>query len=192
MISSLRGEVIFTGENFIILEDVSGVGRKVYLPLEFLKEISLNDKNKGWFLWCHFHKREDIDELYGFQNYAEMEFFESLIKISGVGPKSALAILNIAPVDVLKNAIASGETEYLTKVSGIGRKIAEKVVLELKDKMGAKGGVEFQFKEDEDVFEALKSLGYNPSKIRESLNKIPKELTGVENRVKEALKILGS
>lgn len=191
MISSLKGKIIFTGENFIILEDASGVGRKVYLPLEFLKTVSLSDKNKILFLWSHFYKREDSDELYGFENYAELDFFGSLIKISGVGPKSALAILNVAPVDVLKNAIASGETSYLTKVSGIGRKIAEKVVLELKDKMGAKGAVQFQFKEDEEVFEALKSLGYEPRKIREALNKISKESSGVENRLKEALKILG-
>ncbi len=196
MISSLRGKVIFTGENFIILEDASGVGHKVFLPLEFLKTVSLKDKNNsedsGLFLWSRFYKREDSDELYGFENYAELDFFESLIKISGVGPKSALAILNVAPVDVLKNAIASGETAYLTRVSGIGRKIAEKVVLELRDKMGAKGGTQFQFKEDEDVFEALKSLGYEPRKIREALNKVSKESNGVENRLKEALKIMGS
>lgn len=189
MISYIEGSIIFKGIGFIILKTPSGVGYKVHAAPDVLSETqsgSLDIK-----IWTHLHSREDGIDLYGFKNYAELEFFETLIKVSGVGPKSALAFFNLAPVDVLKNAIASGEAAYLTKVSGIGRKTAERIIIELKDKFGGKDGTRFQFKEDEDVFEALSSLGYAPKDIRETINKIPKEIQGAQNRIKEALKLLG-
>lgn len=187
MISSIIGKIIFKAAGFIILETEGGIGYKIYAGPDIL-----NEPNSGSIkIWTHLHTREDGIDLYGFKNYAELEFFETLIKVSGVGPKSALAFFNIAPVDVLKNAIASGEAAYLTKVSGIGRKTAEKIIVELKDKFGGKDGVEFRFKEDGEVFDALQSLGYAPKNIREAINKIPQELQGAENRIKEAMKILG-
>ena len=174
-----------------MLELVNGVGYKIYGSRAFLGSFSGEDKNKEIKIWTHLYQREDTIELYGFQNYAELEFFETLIKVPGIGPKSGMAVFDVASVDVLKNAIASGKTEHLTRVSGIGRKTAEKIVLELKEKFGGKEGVIFQFKEDEEVFEALKTLGYSSRDIRETLNKIPKEINGTQNRLKEALKILG-
>lgn len=188
MISSITGKIIFKALGFIILETEGGIGYKIYAGPDILNEPKDSSHIK---IWTHLHTREDGIDLYGFKNYAELEFFETLIKVSGVGPKSALAFFNLAPVDVLKNAIASGEAAYLTKVSGIGRKTAEKIVVELRDKFGGKDGVEFRFKEDEEVFEALQSLGYAPKNIREAINKIPSELKGAENRIKEAIKILG-
>lgn len=191
MISFLRGKVIFKGESFLIIETQGGTAYKVFIGKEAAANFESRDKNKEIEIWTHLYQREDTIELYGFQNYAELEFFETLIKVPGIGPKSGMAVFEVASVDVLKNAIASGQTQYLTRVSGIGRKTAEKIVLELRDKFGAKAGAVFQFKEDEEVFEALKSLGYSPRDIRETLSKIPKEKTGVQNRLKEALKILG-
>ena|SRR3989338_8151071 len=189
MISFLRGKIIFKGESFLMLETAGGVGYKIYCALEFLNNLS--KQNGEIQVWTHLYQREDAIELYGFQNYAELEFFEILIKVPGIGPKSGLAVCNVAPADVLKNAIASGKTDYLTRVSGIGRKTAEKIILELKDKFGGKEGAIFQFQEDEEVFEALKTLGYNAKDIREVFNKIPKSASGAQNRLKEALKILG-
>ena len=143
--------------------------------------------------WTHLYLREDTVELYGFLEYSELEFFEILIQISGIGPKSALGVLAVAPLDTLKKAISSGETSYLTKVSGIGRKIAEKIILELKDKMGKIGSAEegIFLREEGDVLKALRSLGYSLEEAREALKKLPSEIEGAEKRVKEALKILG-
>ena len=174
-----------------MLELVSGIGYKIYGSRAFLGSAYKHDADGEIKIWTHLYQREDTIELYGFQNYAELEFFEILIKVPGIGPKSALGVFDVASVDVLKNAIASGKTEHLTRVSGIGKKTAEKIVLELKEKFGGKEGVAFQFQEDEEVFEALKSLGYSAKDIRESLNKIPKDISGTRSRLKESLKILG-
>lgn len=185
MIAFLEGKIIFKGLSFVVLKTAGGVGYKIFTPK------ACENKDETAKFWTHLQQREDGSELYGFENFAELEFFETLIKISGVGPKTALAFFNLASIDTLKNAIASGEASYLTKVSGIGRKTAEKIIIELKDKFGGKNGAEFRFKEDEDVFEALDSLGYSAKDIRETINKISPEIAGAEKRIKEALKLLG-
>src|SRR3989344_777756 len=87
-------------------------------------------------LWIHTHVREDLFDLYGFLDRQELEFFEMLINISGIGPKGALLILGVASIETLKKAISTGDTNYLTKISGIGKKTAEKIVIELRDKVG--------------------------------------------------------
>ncbi|QQG42672.1 MAG: Holliday junction branch migration protein RuvA [Candidatus Giovannonibacteria bacterium] len=188
MIGHLEGKVLFKGERHVVL-DVGGVGYKIFVPAPANK-ISVNENAK---FWTHLHVKEDALELYGFSHQAELEFFESLISISGIGPKSALGVLALAPVDTIKRAIASGDTSYLTKISGIGRKTAEKIVLELKDKMGfgkvSLGGEEF--KEDTDILDALEALGYSQREAREMLQKIPASIQGREKRLKEALKMLG-
>ena len=102
--------------------------------------------------------------------------------------------MGIAPVDTLKKAIASGDTSYLTRVSGIGRKTAEKIVLELKEKMAGKGISSVsapELKEEADALDALIQLGYSQREGREALQKVPKEIQGTEKRLKEVLKMLG-
>ncbi|MBI2021013.1 Holliday junction branch migration protein RuvA [Candidatus Giovannonibacteria bacterium] len=186
MIGYLSGSIIFKGERFAVL-DIGGVGYKVFLSAPSLKEISLKYEVK---LWTHLHVKEDAMDLYGFLNRSELEFFESLISISGIGPKSALGALSIAPVDTIKKAISAGDTTYLTKVSGIGKKTAEKIILELKDKMGLSSIPPEELKEDSDILDALESLGYSQRESREMLKKIPANITGRENRLKEALRII--
>lgn len=171
--------------------NVAGVGYKVFVGLETLQKIP--EKDAGVKLWIHQHVREDALELYGFLHYAELEFFEALLSVPGIGPKGGLGVLNIAPVDTLKKAIASGDTSYLTRVSGIGRKTAEKIVLELKEKMAGRGvTVEApELKEEADALEALVSLGYSPREAREALAQVSSEIISVEKRVKEVLKKMG-
>lgn len=190
MISFLDGKIEFKGERFCVL-GVGGVGYKVFVGSETLEK--LPQKGGAVKLWTHLYVREDALELYGFLHLAELDLFEMLIHVSGIGPKGALGVLAIAPVDTLKKAIAAGDTSYLTRVSGIGRKTAEKIVLELKEKMAGKGVlVEApELKEEADALEALVSLGYSQKEAREALSVAPKDTTGVEKRVKEALKRIG-
>src|SRR3989344_4807077 len=138
MIAHLSGTLLFRGTRYVIV-DVSGVGYKLFTSLETLKTLpaKISEPIK---LFTHLYVRETALELYGFASMAELEFFEQLIGISGIGPKSALGILSVAPLDSLKHAIASGETTYLTKISGIGKKIAEKIIVELRDKLGGHDG----------------------------------------------------
>lgn len=190
MISFLEGAVVFKAEKFVVLS-VNGVGYRVFCGQDTLQKIP----EKGPFvkLWTHQHIREDAQELYGFLTFAELEFFELLISISGIGPKGALGILAIAPLDTLKKAIAAGDTSYLTRVSGIGRKTAEKVVLELREKLAGRGvAVDApELKIEADALDALVALGYSQREAREALSRVPKDVDDVGGRVKEALKRVG-
>lgn len=186
MIGHLEGKVIFKGERRVIL-DVGGVGYKIFVSPAIQKNFEIGSFTK---LWTHLHVKEDALELYGFLDQGELEFFELLISISGIGPKSALGVLSLAPVDTIRKAISSGDTSYLTKVSGIGRKTAEKIVLELKDKLGF-GKIAYvseEMKEDADILDALLALGYSQRDAREMIQKIPKEIKGREKRLKETLR----
>lgn len=190
MISHLTGTVLFSGERYVIL-DVSGVGYKVSVTPDTLR-MALAKKDSVR-LWVHLAVREDSMSLFGFSEREELELFEMLIGISGVGPKSAIGILSVAAVETLRSAIASGDTSYLTKVSGIGKKNAEKIVLELKDKLGGgkDGGGHAGLKEEVDAVEALKSIGYSHKEAREALKDVPETIKGTSQRVKAALKNLG-
>lgn len=188
MIAYLEGKVIMRGNRFLLI-NISGVGYKVFSLPRVLESAKKNNDIK---IWTHLRVKEDAMELYGFMEYPELEFFEVLIQISGVGPKSAMGILSIAPLDTLKKAIASGEISYLTKVSGVGKKTAERVIVELKDKMGELGEADkTMFKEEEDVLAAIVSLGYSAREAKEALKKLPESIKGINARVKETLKILG-
>ncbi len=193
MISKLRGKIWHTDDKYIIL-DVLGVGYKISLTNTDLAE--LNQSKEGArevTLWTHLSVKEDALDLYGFINKTELDFFGLLISISGIGPKKALGILSVAPVETLKKALRSRDTSYLTQVSGIGRKNAEKIVMELKDKFQAlAGGEDFSsLREDGDAIEAIKSLGYSPAEARDALQKIDQSITKLGDRIKEALKHLG-
>jgi Holliday junction DNA helicase RuvA len=169
--------------------DVGGVGYKVYSPTEIIEKTPMREPVR---LWTHLIVREDALDLYGFPGKEELEFFEMLITISGIGPKSALSILNLASIATLKQAIASGDSTYLTKVSGIGKKNAEKIVMELKDKLiFTQEEVDSASRSYEsDSLEALKALGYAEREARDALKKVPKEITDTSECVKHALKIL--
>jgi len=172
----------------LILE-AAGVGYRVSVSPDTLSKAKPDVET---FLFIHTHVREDALDLYGFLDHAELEFFEMLISVSGIGPKGALSILSIATIDTLKRAITTGDTSYLTKISGIGKKTAEKIVLELRDKI--KGGVDGQSEEtlkgELDALEALKSLGYSQGEAREALKKVTAEVS-TNTKIKEALKVLG-
>lgn len=217
MLSGIAGTVELTGDRFLIVNTGSGLSYRVFVSAETLRKIpekgrEINPSTGSSRpelgtkagqapstplrvkLWTHLYQREDTQELYGFLHYAELEFFEMLIQIPGIGPKGGLGIMSVAPLDTLKQAIASGDTSYLTKVSGIGRKTAEKVVLELRDKLAGKGVSAVgspELKEEADALDALMSLGYTQREAREALAVVPREVRGVSARVKAALKRLG-
>jgi Holliday junction DNA helicase RuvA len=190
MISRLTGMLVHSDLKYIVL-DVNGVGYKVSVGPDIFSKI---DKKEPLTLWTYLAVREDAMDLYGFLTLAELKFFELLITISGIGPKTAMGILNLATVHSLETAIQTGDTTHLTKFSGIGKKMAEKIVLELKDKViEISGTAEHKqiMKNDADALEALKSLGYTPAEARDALKELPKTFTKTNEKIKEALKILG-
>jgi len=187
MIGSIRGKIILKTDKFIVV-DVGGVGYKLSVSPDVLSKVKKSDGEV--LFWTHTHVREDVLDLYGFLEMEELKFFEMLIGVSGIGPRSALAILGIASIDTLRRAISTSDTAYLTKISGIGRKTAEKIVIELRDKMGEmESGTSLQ--DELDALEALKSLGYSQGEARDALKKVSPELS-TNAKIKEALKILGN
>lgn len=190
MISYLEGKIEFKGEKFVVV-NVGGVGYRVFVSPETLKKIP--EKRGEVKLWTHLHVREDALDLYGFLHLAELDLFETLLGAPGIGPRKALNVLSAAPSDTLRRAIAAGDASYLTRVSGIGRKTAEKIVVELREKMAGKGVmVEApELKEEADTLEALVSLGYTQREAREALQQVSEDIKSPEKRIKEALKKLG-
>ncbi len=169
MISHLRGKIIDKGVRFCIL-DVSGLGYKIYASDESLRGAKMGETAS---FWTHLAVRENALDLYGFANKDSLGLFELLITISGIGPKTALGVINVASPQTLRRAVSSGDLAYLTKVSGIGRKLAEKIILELREKLSAYGGDEHEdLKGETDALEALKSLGYSERESRDALKKI--------------------
>lgn len=188
MIASIKGVVINIDNKSVVLE-VNDIGYKIFVTADTLHALKLNSTQQ---FFTYLAVRENAMDLYGFTNLKEREIFELLISVSGIGPKGAVNILSAVTADTLLNAIKTGSTSHLTKVSGIGKKTAEKIVLELKDKLNNFDSSEFTstLSSDADAIEALKMLGYNTEEARESLKKINKEIEDTGEKIKAALKIL--
>jgi Holliday junction DNA helicase RuvA len=193
MIAYLEGKTVHKDLRYAIIQTTDGVGYKVFATLDTLSKV--HEGAKATF-WIHSVIREDAFDLYGFPTKEYQDFFELLITISGIGPKSALGILNAASVSAIKDAANSGETAYLTKISGIGKKVAEKIILELKGKVEPTDGSTSLQSGDVDAVEALKSLGYTHKEARDALEEISsggktKDIKDTGEKVKAALRILG-
>jgi Holliday junction DNA helicase RuvA len=188
MIGHIAGSPVFIGTDFAIIS-AGGVGYKVCATADTIESLSVGIPTE---LWTHLAVREQALDLYGFPDREALHFFELLMSVSGIGPKSALSILSIAHIETLRSAIAQGDPSYLTKVAGIGKKTAEKIVVELSDKVGlgnaAEAGVR---KGDEDALAALHSMGYTMQEARDALRLVSRDVTGSSARLKEALKSLG-
>ena len=189
MIYSIFGKLALKGENCLVVE-AGGVGFKVFASEQTIRNVGTVGREAKIF--THFHVREDAMELYGFLSEESLIFFELLISVSGVGPKSALSILDVAALDELSAAIKEGRPDLLTKASGIGRKTAERIIIELRTKVQSakSGAVVEKMETDSDLVEALSSLGYRHEEARAALGKVSGDTVGMEARLKEALKIL--
>lgn len=188
MIGYVSGIVVYSNEKFLII-DVSGVGYKVHTTPDVL---TVSPVGTPVSLWIHTVVREDVLELFGFSSIAIQELFELLITISGIGPKSALGILAIADTASLVHAIKTENVAYLTQVSGIGKKTAEKIVLELREKV-EKLQLASDVIEDtatRDVIDALLAMGYHERAIREALRMINTSHDNSSTMIREALLVL--
>lgn len=189
MIAHITGRILRRELRFLVVE-ANNVGYKIYVSPETLSRFASSTDAK---LHIFTSVKDTAIELFGFETSSELDFFEMLLDVSGIGPRSALSIIGIAPIETLKKAIASGDTSYLTKVSGIGKKMADKIVLELKDKLASlgHGGENHSMGEEADVLDALLSLGYTQYQSREALKEIDPAIKGASERIKAALKTLG-
>ena len=181
MIYALKGKIEEVGINFVVLTVAGGESYKVFMPVRELGGALQNKEIK--LFTCLFVKESGVD-LYGFLSGEERLFFELLNTVSGVGPKAALGVLGLGPIDQIKMAIKGGKPEVLTKSFGIGKKTAERIVVELKDKI-KEGGEASGW--DEDIYDALIKLGYRRDAAKEAIKKIDNKTANVNDRLKEAL-----
>lgn len=188
MLYFLEGVLVKKSEKFIVVEN-QGFGFRIFVSRETLERLpKVGEKVK---IFLYFYLREEAVELYGFLNESELEFFELLNSVAGIGPKSALALIGSNSLDNLKSAIIAGKTEVLTRTPGIGRKTAERIILELKSKLEvSEEGLE-RLESDLELENALLDLGYSKEVIRRVIKKIPQEIGDFNKRLKEALKLLG-
>jgi Holliday junction DNA helicase RuvA len=187
MIGRLMGQIVSKEERSLIL-DVSGVGYVVFVAPQVLAD---TDEGKRLSLWTHLAVKDDALDLYGFAAQEELRLFRLLISISGIGPKSALGVLALADTGTILRAIGTGDSSYLTKVAGIGKKLAEKIVHELKDKVGAFTHADSAPSRETEAIEALEVLGYATRDTRELVRTLAQEHATTEAIIHKALQQLG-
>lgn len=188
MIALLEGSIAAVRHDYVIVL-TGGVGYKVHLTSYTLGKIA-------GLTSVRFHiftnVREDAITLYGFLDEGELVMFELLISVNGVGPKMALGILSVAEPASIRAAVVGKDISILTRISGIGKRTAERILLDLENKVGTltEEGIKGATEESE-VIEALGSMGYVPSEVREAMKLLPPGLVRVEEKIGALLKILG-
>jgi Holliday junction DNA helicase RuvA len=185
MISSLTGRVTARDGSSIEL-DVCGVGYLVHVPTRFAASLTMEEEAR---VLTHLIVREDAMSLFGFSSSEDREAFRILIGVTGVGPKLALAVLSALGTEGLRRAVAGQDVSILTEVQGIGKRGAERILVDLKERLGAVTETTTPSSTAAQVREALISLGYTPAELREVLNTLNGE-TSVEEGLRTALKEL--
>ncbi|MCX6812550.1 MAG: Holliday junction branch migration protein RuvA [Candidatus Berkelbacteria bacterium] len=185
MISYICGKVVLERANFVVV-DVNGIGYKV----STIAKISLDD-GKEIKLFCHQHLREDCSDLYGFSSFEELELFEKLISVNGVGPKAAMTIMGLAPVEKIIESIISEDANFFQSASGVGEKASIKIIVDLKSKISdLKYSGNISAGINQDVYEGLETLGYKKAEIDQIIGKMPTNLESSEDKVRWCLKNL--
>ena len=191
MIRLLRGAVQGRGKDYLLIElggASGGMGFKVHVPDTMRLEAQPND---ALTLHTYLQVREDALTLFGFSSEEELDLFELLLSVNGVGPKVALSTLSTLSPDALRMALANEEPAVIARVPGIGKRTAEKIVLELKDKVGPPAGaletLAQSMNTDGEVIEALIALGYSVVEAQRAIQALPDDVQGVEERLRLAL-----
>ncbi|MDO4747100.1 MAG: Holliday junction branch migration protein RuvA [Candidatus Saccharibacteria bacterium] len=192
MIAHIRGKIEEKFGNNGIIVDVSGVGYEMLVPTPDFEACTLGEERK---FYTYHAVKENSEELYGFSSLLAKKLFELLISVQGVGPKAGIAIMSLAEAEEVRNAIANGDVAFVSKASGVGKKSAERVIVDLKDKVGIPshyGATEVKFGgskvgESDEALDALIALGFPLKEATAALEKVPVDLP-VEERIKLALK----
>ena len=193
MIAHVRGKIEEKfGANGVIV-DVNGVGYEMLVPTPDFEAVNLGEERK---FYTYHQVRETAEELYGFSSLVAKKLFELLISVQGVGPKAGIAIMSLAEAEEVRNAIANGDAAFVCKAAGVGKKSAERVIVDLRDKVGipskygateVKFGVMASGAESDEALDALIALGFQLKEATAALEKVSVDLP-VEERIRLALK----
>lgn len=191
MISFLEGNIEYRGDKYVIL-NTGGIGYKVIVSPKLANILAKSTPPVKLHIHSQLNMREGTFDMYGFQNKEDLELFHLVTSVNGIGPKSAIGILSTIEPKHLKAAIINDDADYLKKISGLGPKTAQRIILELKNKVdfldvGDMGGIDLG--QEGQAMEALLALGYSPSQAKDALKEAKGET--LEKRVREALRLLG-
>lgn len=190
MISYLNGQIKHLGKDFIVL-NTGSIGYKVYVTPKTLISLKKRKSNEKIEFFTYLRLREDVQELYGFLTYEELEFFDLVISVQGIGPKAGMHIMSEAPILDIKKALVHNDVDFFDKIPGIGRKKAKRFIIELQDKIDfLPSGDRIKGSDFDDALSALTNLGYKALEAREALRQVPSEIKDISKKVKYALKIL--
>lgn len=188
MIASLTGKITLRNDPYLII-DVSGVGYKVYASFAILAGKHMGDTLS---IFTYTHVREDILELYGFATYKDLQLFEQLISVSGIGPKTAIGVFSLGATSNIISAILAGDVSFFASVPRLGKKNAQKIIIELKSKIGSSIDLDLSEGSDSmDVIIALKSFGFSAKEAEQAIASIKDKGLSTEEKIRLALKNLG-
>jgi len=196
MYAYIKGSLIEKSNTYVVIEN-AGIGYKIYMSVSAIN--SLENIGEQVKIYTHYYVREDNISLYGFINNEELKMFELLLQVSGIGAKSAIAMLSQITPSSFALAIITNDVSKLVKIPGIGKKSAERIILELKDKLKNEQAISKteevkevinKTEEDDEVIEALQVLGYNKKEIEKALEKLDTSNLGIEDTIKQVLKYL--
>jgi len=186
MIGKLKGKLIEISGNIGLIETAGGVGYQIFLTPSI---ISSHRLNQSVDYYTYLQVREDALILFGFETKKELDFFKLLLTVPGVGPKTAFSVISFGKVDEIISAIKENDVEYFSRIPGLGKKTAMKIMLELSQKMKQEFKLEKTYlsEEDKTVVDALIALGFRAQEAQAALKKIPQNLS-IEDKIKEAIK----
>lgn len=196
MFAYIKGILVEKSDAYVVVE-TGGIGYQIFMSQTAINNLPQMGENIK--IYTHYHVREDNISLYGFVSNEELRMFELLLQVSGIGAKSAIAMLSQITPSSFALAVISNDISKLTKIPGIGKKSAERIILELKDKLKNEQIVtkaeEVQLvidknEKDDEVIEALQVLGYNKKEIEKVLEGLDRENLGIEDTIKQVLKLL--
>lgn len=189
MISYLEGKIKFKGPNYFILL-INGIGYKVFVPTDILTSVT---PNQDFSLFIYQNVKEDALDLYGFRTSEDLSLFELFLGISGIGPKTAIGIFGIGKIEKIKEAIVKGDVDFFTTVPRLGRKNAQKIIIELRPKLGNLTDIDLTegSGETKEIIDALKAFGFDLSESREALKYIKDFEGSTSDKIRQILKYMG-
>jgi len=189
MISYLEGTIKFKGLNYLILL-ANGVGYKTFVPVDLITRSNIGEKLS---IFTFNYIKEDAFDLYGFSSQEELALFELLLGVSGVGPKTALAIFSVGSLPKIKEAIVKGDVAFFTSVPRLGTKNAQKIIIELRSKLGSLGELDLAAEsgETKEIIDALKSFGFSAMEAKEAIKSLKDFEGNTSDKIRLALKYMG-
>lgn len=190
MIAYLEGTVKFKGSSYLIIQTSGGVGYKVHTPVDLITGAMID---RPFTLYTYTHIRDDLLDLYGFADPENLALFELFLTVSGIGPKLALSIFSIGKLTKIKEAIVKGDVSFFTAVPRLGKKNAQKLMIELRPKLGSLGELDLSAEtgETKEIIDALKSFGFSANEAKEAIKSL-KDFEGTtSDKIRQTLKYLG-